>query len=631
MSFLAELKRRNVIRMAGLYLVGAWLVLQVAETLLPIFDTPGWVLKALVVLLALGFFAALIFSWIYELTPDGLKRERDLPAGTVRLEGTTRKLDLAIIVLLIAVAALTLWQPTLKRESPDAAAAGSQAAAPAVVTQVQSESPPAAGRERPAVVEKSIAVLPFVNMSADADNEYFSDGISEEILNALTKVRDLKVAGRTSSFQFKGRNEDLSEIGAALGVAHVLEGSVRKQGDRVRITAQLIHASDGFHLWSETYDGELSDIFELQERIARAITGKLEVILQGDQQQRLVPVATDSPEAYALYLQATGIFNRREGASFAAGIEMLQQALRMDPNFARAHARLGALHALAPQYAAADLNRSIAASIEHANAAIALDPKLAEAYGVLAQSQGASRQYLAARESYERALALDPDDVLSNFWMATSLITTGYRQRGDEYLDRVLVIDPLLPIALMWRGSRHAFVGELVEAERLLRRADSFGLSNVGIGLSYLAEQRGNPQQAIDKLARGIERFLTAFPPGAARIIAEGSLGDESQRVAALQMVDDYLAADPEVVAGAVPYALIRLGQPQRAFEVMARAPTDSDPLILFLLWSPMGTEARSLPEFSAFVRKIGLTRVWDAFGPPELCRKHAEGEYTCE
>jgi hypothetical protein len=124
---------------------------------------------------------------------------------------------------------------------------------------------------------------------------------------------------------------------------------------------------------------------------------------------------------------------------------------------------------------------------------------------------------------------------------------------------------------------------------------------------------------------------LTAFPPGAARIIAEGSLGDESQRVAALQMVDDYLAADPEVVAGAVPYALIRLGQPQRAFEVMARAPTDSDPLILFLLWSPMGTEARSLPEFSAFVRKIGLTRVWDAFGPPELCRKHAEGEYTCE
>ncbi|MGE4073106.1 MAG: hypothetical protein AB7E72_18210 [Lysobacterales bacterium] len=626
MRLLAELKRRNVIRMAGLYIVGAWLFVQVAETLLPIFDTPAWVLKALVLLLALGFVPALVFSWIFELTPEGLKRDTGAASTDAVGLRTARRLDLLTLVGVVALLALMAADRYWPRAGnhPEASVESGAAA------DVAAKAPATVGT-RPTVVEKSIAVLPFVNMSADPDNEYFSDGISEEILNALTQVRELKVAGRTSSFQFKGRNESLVDIGAALGVAHVLEGSVRKQGDKVRITAQLIHVSDGFHLWSETYDGDLGDIFELQERIARAITGKLEIILQGDQQQRLVPIATDSPEAYALYLQATAIFNRREGPQFAHAIALMQQALTLDPGYARAHSRLGTLYALAPQYASADFKSSVAAAVEHARAAIAIDPNFAEPYAVMGQSQESTRQFVAARHSYQRAVSVEPDDVLSNFWLATMLISSGYQQRGIDYLERTLAIDPLLPNALMWRGAEHVFAGELAEGERQLRLAAQSGLSNVGVGLNHLEQARGNTGAAIDALAQGLEVFMGTFPPGTPRLVAEGSLGDDQQRAEAVRRIEAYLATDPDVVAGAAAYALIRLQQSQRALEVMLRGPTDSDALVFFGLWSPAGAATRRAPEFAQFVEQIGLTQVWDEFGPPDQCRKNAEGAYVCE
>ncbi len=636
MSFLSELRRRNVIRMAGLYLVGAWLIVQVAETVLPAFDVPDWVLRATIILLAIGFVPALIFSWVFELTPDGLKRESEIDRTQSTVDQTARKLDIAVIALLLAVGGLVGYNLLTRSPAPTAPPVASGTAPDStsgsvtpgtVAAQGDTDADPGANGP----IAKSIAVLPFTDLSPGRDQEYFSDGIAEEILNALAKVRDLKVAGRTSSFAFKGRNEDLRAIGNTLGVANILEGSVRKQGDRVRITAQLIQVSDGFHLWSETYDGELSDIFELQENIARAITDKLQVILRGEQQQRLVPVATDNAEAYGLYLQASAIFNRREGVRFADAIGMLEQALRLDPEFARAHARLGALHVLAPQYAAADLNASIAAALRHAEQAIAFDPNLAEAYAVRAQAQSSVRQYLAEHESYERALSADPDDVLTNFWMGSSLVGWGYLKRGDQMLDRVLEIDPLLPNALMWRGSRYVFTGDMPAGERLLRHADSFGISNVGLGLAHLAEQRGDKAEAAAQLARGLKVFMSAFPPDAPRIVAEGCFGTEAQRAAGVRIVEDYLAGNPGVIAGAAPYALIRLGEPERGLEVTAKGPTDADPLVHFLLWSPAGKDARGLPQFAQFARDQGFAQLWDQFGAPDLCRKQASGDYVCE
>ena len=320
-----------------------------------------------------------------------------------------------------------------------------------IATTTQARKSDTAIQSHPVAGDKSIAVLPFADLSPGHDQEYFSDGMAEEILNALAQVQDLKVAGRTSSFYFKGRNETLHAIGDALGVAHVLEGSVRKQGDKVRITAQLIRTDDGFHLWSETYDGDLTDVFELQERIARAITDRLKVILSDDQKTRLVPIATSNTDAYALYLQATAIFNRRDGVHIPDAIADLKEAIRLDPKYVRAHARLASVYAIANIYTTLDEAESLAAAEHEAQVASELDPTLAEPYAALGTVCELRRQWIASRVAAERAVALDPGDPTANFWLGLMQADTGYRSKGIASIDRALAIDPLLPNALAWR------------------------------------------------------------------------------------------------------------------------------------------------------------------------------------
>ena len=238
-TFFEELKRRNVVRVGVVYLIAAWLLAQVADLMLENFHAPEWVIQAILVVLIIGFPIALIFAWAFEMTPEGIKKEKDVDRSESITHVTGRKIDFTIIGVMALALTYFIYDKFLA--TPDIATV---ATAPAEVAE-------------PLEKEKSIAVLPFVNMSGDAENEYFSDGISEEILNALAKVKELKVAGRTSSFSFKGQNQDLRQIGETLGVEHILEGSVRKDGNQIRITAQLIQVEDGFHLWSESYDREL--------------------------------------------------------------------------------------------------------------------------------------------------------------------------------------------------------------------------------------------------------------------------------------------------------------------------------------------------------------------------------------
>ena len=479
--------------------------------------------------------------------------------------------------------------------------------------------------------EKSIAVLPFVNMSADKDNEYFSDGISEEILNALTKVADLKVAGRTSSFFFKGKNENLTTIGNTLGVAHVLEGSVRKQGGKVRITAQLIRTKDGFHLWSDTYDGDLSDVFALQEKIARAITSELKVVLRGTQATRLVDAGTANPEAYALYLQASATFNRRDSARYAEAMKQLEQAITLDPRFARAYSRLAALYGVALSAGTVDFDVAIAAAEKFALRASQLDPTLAEPHAVLNLNFRYQRKYREANQAGARALALEPDDVTTNFWHALDLIQAGYLRRGIAALDRTLQLDPLLPNALLWRGRAHIDDGELEQGERLLRRAAEGGHSFAGIGLSRLEQARGNRDAAISQLAAGLEYFSTAFPAGAAEVFARACYGDAEAKTRALALIDAHLASKPSHVSGVVAYVLVHSGEPARAFALLQDTPTTNDGLVMGELFGPPLAAARRAPEFAEFVRRMGLAAYWDEAGPPDQCRKDAKGDYACE
>jgi TolB-like protein/Tfp pilus assembly protein PilF len=621
MRLLAELRRRNVIRMAGLYLVGAWLVVQVAGTLLPMFDAPPGMVRSVVLLLAIGFVPALVFAWVFELTPEGIKRDAEVPPEASIAPQTARRMDRMIIaVLALALLYFAVDKFVLSPARQAALATASAAAAP-----------PRPAASAPAISPKSIAVLAFTDLSPQHDQEYFSDGIAEEILNALAHVKDLKVAGRTSSFYYKGRNEDLRSIGRTLGVAHVLEGSVRKQGDKVRITAQLIRSADGFHLWSESYDGDLKDVFQLQEQIARAVTASLKAVLEGEQKQRLVPVATASPEAYALYLQATAVFNRRDGAHFADAIADLQRALRLDPGYARAYSRLSALHVLANNYAGLDRAAAYQAARREAAKAMELDPSLAEPLSVLGVLAEFERDWLPARELHDRALALDPGDVTANFWLGLTRLNAGYLRDGLAGVDNALAIDPLLPNALGWRAFFHLDAGERDTARQMAQRAQGQGLRWGDTVLGLIAHAEGRDTEALAHLQQGLTALTAELPPGATDILAQGFYGDASQRQRARAMLEAYVAGAPRSIPTVVPWFLLMTGDPTRALEIAQDPRTTNDTLFVASLWSQQGAAARRLPQFPGFARKMGMTAVWDKYGAPDECRRIAPGDYRCD
>ena len=473
-------------------------------------------------------------------------------------------------------------------------------------------------------------MLAFANMSADKDNEYFSDGVAEEILSALAKIDDLKVAGRTSSFYFKGRNESLATIGATLGVAHVLEGSVRKQGERLRISAQLLRVSDGVQMWSETFDGTDADIFALQEKIAQQVTSELKVALNAGQQARLIDSGTANPEAYALYLRATDIFNRRAAAELANAISQTEQAAALDPGFARAYSRMAALHALTPEYLGTDLDASMATAQKLARRALELQPAFAEPHAVLGYVAHLQKRFVSARTEFAQALAIDPDDPLANFWLAVTLVTGGYLEAGVAQVDRTLAIDPLLPNALHHRGRMMEWMGDLEGARRLLERARSVGARNIELPLGLVSQRQRRMDEARAEISAGIQFFSAGLPEDTGAILADGILGDPTARAAALARLQSILDSQPGVVPGIVPWALITLGEPEAGLRVVATFPTSSN-LWHAALWSPRGKAARTSPGFPDFARKVGFAELWDQYGPPDLCRKDPNGDYRCE
>jgi TolB-like protein/Flp pilus assembly protein TadD len=422
MDLIAELRRRNVIRMAGLYLVGAWLAVQVAGTVLPMFGAPDWIGRSVVVMLAVGFVPALIFAWVFELTPQGLRRDGDVaaadsiaphPKGTssgAHLEGASfgaqiaRRMDrMIIVVLLVALAYFSFDKFVLapRRNTATGSAAGSASGAAHAVAPGAEENP---GVVAPAPA-KSIAVLPFVNMSHDARYDYLSDGITEEILNALAQVPELKVAARTSAFAFKGKAEDLRKVGETLGVANVLEGSVQNVGDTVRITAQLIDARNGYHLWSEKYDRKLTSVFAIEDEISRAIADRMRAQWSSD--EPLVRSGTRDMQAHSLYLQGIAAIAAR-GTALKQAAASLGQATARDPGYAAAWAQLSQVYELLPWYELAEWDASLDDAERTARRALALDPRSAEGHAALANVLRDRFAFAEAGREYRRALELNP-------------------------------------------------------------------------------------------------------------------------------------------------------------------------------------------------------------------------------
>ncbi len=470
MSLFSELKRRNVFRVAIAYLAASWLLTEVAGTLFPMFGFGDAPARIVVILLAIGFPLFLVFSWVYELTPEGLKLEKDVDrTGAAPRAGTTR-LDRVIIVLL----ALALGYFAVDKFVLE----------PARVAEIVEQTAQQARSD--ALVEsygeRSIVVLPFVNLSADPEQEYFSDGISEELLNLLGRIPELRVISRSSAFSFKGKDVAVPEVAKQLNVAHVLEGSVRKAGDRVRITAQLIEARSDTHLWSQTYDRTLDDIFAVQDEIAAAISSALELELglaAGSGAEPPTAIATANSVAYDAYLRGRELIHHRNREALEEAVQLLRRAVNLDDTFAPAHAQLAIATMLLTSHVSSDRELARRTATRHLDRAQELEPDLADAHTGRALLAQFADKPAAAIEHAQKALAANPNHIEAMNWLRTALDRLGRYEEAHAILEQMLVTDPLSITGraayAVWLTSRGRFDEAHELADQLIAQSPSTG------------------------------------------------------------------------------------------------------------------------------------------------------------
>ncbi|MEE8464245.1 MAG: tetratricopeptide repeat protein [Gammaproteobacteria bacterium] len=462
-TLFAELKRRNVLKVSTAYVIAAWIMLQMADMVREPLGMPDWVFQAILVTLGLGFLLTVALAWIFDFTPDGIRKTPAAGDDAIQRFSKGRKTDFVIIALLvIALIAFAIE----RQEAPTMAADA----------------------------VKSIAVLPFVSMSSDIENEYFSDGLSEELLNMLAKIKDLKVAGRTSSFYYKGRDTDLREIGRQLNVNHVLEGSVRKSGNRVRITAQLISVADGFHLWSETYDRQLDDIFQIQEEIARAVTAALKITLLGEEAQALDVQPALNPEAHSMYLIARSRQRERGLENLTQAMQLFENIIEGFPEFAPAYSGLSDSILLLSnnhlQMTFAEAREKATPLIEKA---LQLAPLSSDAWtsrGFLHQKifeDSGDSDYLASAEAaYLKAHELDPNNAQALYWYGILIDATGDYKAAIELFNQSLELDPLARIPRYRLALDYQQAGDFDKAraalEEAIRLYPDFATAKAAIG-----------------------------------------------------------------------------------------------------------------------------------------------------
>jgi TolB-like protein len=570
MSFFIELKRRNVFRVAFAYLITAWLVLQVSQLVLETIEAPAWVLKVFLLLFAMGLPLALLFSWAYELTPEGLKKEKDVNRTQSVTPDTGRKLDqitIAIaVVLVIFIAVDRIYLSSSVRQVPESASDSVE------------------------IADKSIAVLAFEDLSPDGDQEYFADGLSEELLNVLAQIPDLQVAGRTSSFAFKGQNRDLREIGEVLNVAHILEGSVRKAGNRIRVTAQLINATTGFHLYSESYDRDLTDVFAVQDEIAAAISTALRAKLIGADKQQ---AAETSIEAYDLYLIARQKIYSRNKEKMEDASGLLDQALEIDADYAPALAQKALVMILLSDGIGSygDIPEDEAAVIARAlvDKAISIDENLAEAHAISALVMESEKDpdWDEMTEIFQYALSLNPNLDNARVWLARAYDFAGRRAEGRALYESIVEHDPAFGVAFNNLTYDYLRTADLDMANTLIGRFERIvgETSDVHQARGAVALVQGESARAIRHLRRvyddnpsssinlfwyagalgSVGEFETIVDVGHAvdKIFALGTLGRHEEARALLETLDPVV--DASGILGTAAYYFMVEGQYEEA------------------------------------------------------------------
>jgi adenylate cyclase len=591
-SLFVELRRRNVFKAGAAYLALGWVVVQITATLVPALNLPSSLVPIVTWIGVIGFPFVIMFSWIYELTPEGLKRESEVDRSASITHITSRRLDyiiISLLVLAIGLFAFVNFGP--RRVEPPAASR--EAATPAV----PSASTPSAVSAAPAASDNSIAVLPFVNMSSDKEQEYFSDGISEELLNLLAKVRTLHVAARTSSFSFKGKEVPIPEIAKTLYVAHVLEGSVRKSGAQVRITAQLIRAADGYHLWSQTYDRKLDDIFAIQDEIAADVVKQLKVTLLG----AAPTVRQTDPKAFALYLQARQLGYQKTADALKQSDALLRQTLAIDPRYAPAWDQLADNDIREIQIGVLPNEEGYRQAREAAEQALAIDPDYAPAQAHLGRIVNDLGDLAGAAQHLERALALDPSDLVVLRYSASLLDSLGRLQQViviDEY---VVARDPVNVTGLYNLGLGYRRAGRNDEAIARLRTALSlspgFGAAHYLLGIALLLKGDAAGALAEMELETSENWRMIGLP------MAYHALGRKAESDTALAaLITKWEKESPFNIA----YVYAFRGDADKAFEWLDKAVQYADPGLSEIRLENLLDHIHEDPRWLPYLRKVG-------------------------
>ncbi|MDH5227263.1 MAG: hypothetical protein OEW50_07675 [Gammaproteobacteria bacterium] len=602
MSLLAEIKRRRVGKVAVAYGAVAWGVTESASVVLPALGVPDWAMTFLVVFLLTGFPIAMVLAWVFDVSPTGIRRTEPLPDVAVAPQLQFRMRAAFGIAVLLAMAGLgyLLYERGL-------------------------------GRAEASGKHSSIAVLPFTNLSGDASKDYFSDGMSEELLNLLARVPGLQVAARTSAFAFKGRNVDIREVGRELGVETVLEGSVRQSGDQVRITAQLIDTETGFHLWSETYDRKLQDIFAVQDEIAQAIVDKLKIQLAPKEQElaQRAKAPTQNVEAYELYLQGRSIWKRRGEDNLKRAIDMYQAAIARDPAFARAHAALASAYVVLPGYTKErdDEQKFMEMAEQSARQALALDPNIGEAHAVLAQINSAKGNLLDAESGFFFAISLEPNEPTPHHWYSILLSKVGRLDAALEQARRAYELDPTAPVLAFNLSSMYIQRGDDEQAVRYSQLAHELGIGSGIDGIGATIAMRRKDWAEVKRLLLLQDEIPEELRPQLGPYV--DAMADPAKRpamAALLQSVDPKVAKQVDLIQ---PY--LQLGQVDLVFKIMNES-LDDDRMAwihqwdVMHLWTPEARALRRDPRFPALVERMGLVEYWKQYGYPDGCVAGADG-----
>ena len=593
MSLVSELKRRNVIRIAVAYIVGSWLLIQVAETILPLFGVEDSVTRILVIVLAIGFIPGVILAWVFELTPEGLKRESEVDRSRSGTPDADKTLDRAVMVVLALAVAYFGIDKFVLDSHRDASLAEQKT--------VEVKKARQEGRTEALVDiygEKSIAVLPFVNMSSDAEQEYFSDGISEELLNLLAQIPELRVISRTSAFSYRDKDISLAQVAEELNVAHILEGSVRKAGNQIRITAQLIEARSDTHLWSRTYDRQLDNIFVIQDEIAASVVEGLKITLLG-----AAPQAQDvDPQAYALYLQARYLARKGSAEGFDESNALYRQALAIDSNYPSAWNAVAVnytnLAGLGLLPAAEGYNKAREAT----NKALAINPDYAKAHANLGWiAMNYDKDLAQAARHFQRALQLDPTNVDIIRTAAALLPGLGRVDKGIELYEYASARDPVSPAGHFNLGLYNFFArrwdAATVALRTTLRLSPNYFGAHYRLGTVLMLQ--GDAHAALLEVQQE--------PFEAYRLIGEAmvqhALGDHSASDAALnELIENHSRGWAYNIA----YVLAYRNESDRAFEWLGKAVEYGDAGLFNIAVMPFFSNITQDSRWLPFLESIG-------------------------